>query len=69
MAKTVIVTNESDSGRNRHFHDNKSGRDMSRTEFVKEIKQGNFPDYHVRKVNGLQTPVSNPDRRESNNLD
>lgn len=69
MAKTVTVTSESDSGRNQKFHDNKSGKDMSRAEFVKEIKEGNFPDYHVRKVNGLQTPVSNPDGREGNNLD
>lgn len=69
MAKTVVVISESDSGRNQKFHDNKSGKDMSRAEFVKEIKEGNFPDYHVRKVNGLQTPVSNPDSREGNNLD
>lgn len=69
MAKTVVVTSESDSGRNQKFHDNKSGKDMSRAGFVKEIKEGNFPDYHVRNINGLATPVSNPDRRESNNLD
>lgn len=69
MAKSVIVTVESDSGRNQQFHDNKSGKNMSRTEFVKQIEQGKFDDYHVRKVNGLKTPVSNPDRREGNNLD
>lgn len=69
MAKSVIVTDEGPSGRNRQFHDNKSGKDMSRAEFVDEIKQGNFPDYHVRRINGLNTPVSNPDRSESNNLD
>ncbi len=69
MAKSVVVTSESDSGRNQKFHDNKTGKDMTRTQFVKEIKQGNFSDYHVRNVNGLPTPVSNPDRKESNNLD
>jgi len=69
MAKSVVVTSESDSGRNQKFHDNKSGKDMTRTQFVQEIKHGNFPDYHVRTVNGLPTPVSNPDRKESNNLD
>lgn len=69
MAKTVIVTIESESGRNQKFHDNKSGKDMTRVEFVQEIKKGNFPDYHVRKINGIPTPVSNPDGREGNNLD
>ena len=69
MAKSVIVTVESDSGRNQQFHDNKTGKNMSRTEFVKQIEQGKFDDYHIRKVNGLKTPVSNPDRREGNNLD
>lgn len=69
MAKTVKVTSESESGRNQKFHDNRTGKNMSRTQFVQEIKQGNFPDYHVRKINGLPTPVSNPDRREGNNLE
>jgi hypothetical protein len=63
------VTVEDDSGRNQRFHDNKSGKDMSRAEFVKQIEGGNFGDYHVRKVHGLKTPVSNPDRSEGNNLD
>jgi hypothetical protein len=69
MAKSVRVTSESDSGRNQRFHDDKSGKNMSRAEFVKEIEAGKFPDYHVRNVNGLNTPVSNPDRSEGNNLD
>jgi len=69
MAKSVIVTLESESGRNQKFHDNKSGKNMNRVEFVKEIEQGKFDDYHIRKINGLKTPVSNPDGKESNNLD
>lgn len=69
MAKRVTVTNESDSGRNLKFHDNYTGKDMSRAQFVKEIKGGNYDNYHVRKINGLDTPVSNPDDKEGNNLD
>lgn len=69
MAKSVVVIDESESGRNLDFHDNKSGKDMSRAEFVKQIEQGNFDDYHVRKINGVKTPVSNPDGKEGNNLD
>lgn len=67
--KRVKVVKESDSGRNQKFHDNYSGADMTRLQFVKEIKKGNYENYHVRKVNGLDTPVSNPDRTVDNNLD
>ena len=68
MAKTVVVTSESDSGRNQQFHDNRSGKNMNRVEFVRQIEQGKFPDYYVREINGLKTPVSKPDGREGNNL-
>lgn len=69
MGKSVVVTNESESGRNQKFHDNKSGKDMTRAGFVKEIEKGNYDDYHVRVINGIKTPVSNPDGKEGNNLD
>ncbi len=68
MEKTVIVTSENDSGRNLKFHDNKTGKNMNRIEFVKQIEGGKFNSYHIRRINGLKTPVSNPDRREDNNL-
>ncbi len=67
--KRVTVTKENNSGRNQKFHDNKTGADMSRAQFVKEIEGGKYEDYHVRKVNGLKTPVSNPDSSSDNNLD
>jgi hypothetical protein len=67
--KRVTVTSESDSGRNLNFHDNRTGKNMARTSFVKAIEGGGYPSYHVRKINGLKTPVSNPDNKESNNLD
>ena len=67
--KRISVMQESYSGRNVKFHDNYTGTNMSRTQFVDEIKHGNYPHYHVRKINGLYTPVSNPDRSELNNLD
>ncbi|MCK4742893.1 MAG: hypothetical protein KAT25_03660 [Sulfuriflexus sp.] len=67
--KRVTVTSESDTGRNQQFHDNKTGEDMTRAKFVKEIENENYADYHVRKVNGVKTPVSNPDSSSDNNLD
>ena len=67
--KRVSVTQESETGRNERFHDNYTGEDMTRTQFVKKIEQGEYPKYHVRDVNGVKTPVSNPDDSENNNLD
>lgn len=65
----VTVTQENSSGRNQRFHDNYSGTNMNRPEFVREIETGNYPNYHVRNVNGVKTPVSNPDGSTNNNLD
>ncbi len=67
--KRVSVTSESDSGRNLRFHDNYNGNKMTRTQFVHQIECGNYSNYHVRKVNGVKTPVSNPDGTKNNNLD
>jgi hypothetical protein len=69
MAKSVRVTVESDSGRNQQFRDEKTGQQMSRAQFVQQIRNGERPDYHVRTINNVATPVSNPDRSEGNNLD
>lgn len=66
--KPVEVVRESDSGRNTRFRDTDTGREMSRPEFVKEIREGNYPGYHVRRVNDVPTPVSNPDGKDRNNL-
>ena len=41
---------------------------MSRAVFVREIEHDNYPDYHVRVINGVKTPCSNPDGNPKNNL-
>lgn len=69
MPKRVTVTEESDTGRNERFRDNRTRRDMSRPEFVRQIDSGNYPGYHIREIHGVRTPVSNPDASENNNLD
>jgi hypothetical protein len=66
--KMIKVTKESRSGRNERFRDPSKRGDMSRAEFVKGIEQGKYPGYHIRKVRGIKTPVSNPDGRTGNNL-
>jgi hypothetical protein len=68
MTKTVRVTQESDSGRNQRFHEDRTGPNMSHSEFVQRTRQGEYPDYHVRIINGIPTPASNPDGAERNNL-
>ena len=67
--KRITVTSESDSGRNQKFHDNYTGQDMTRAQLVNKIEGGSYDNYHVRKINNIKTPVSNPDGKEGNNLD
>lgn len=69
MARPRIkVTQESPTGRNLKFRDTRTGANMTRAQFVKQIEAGKYPKYHVRKIGGVKTPVSNPDDREDNNL-
>jgi len=69
MRKRISVVNESETGRNTRFLDNSTGMQMTRTQFVRKIESGAYPHYHVRTINGVKTPVSNPDSSENNNLD
>lgn len=69
MYKRVTVTKESDTGRNTHFRDNATGNNMTRNQFVKEIKKGSYDDYYVRDINGVPTPCSKPDSNKRNNLE
>lgn len=64
----VSVNTESKTGRNLTFHDNVTGRNMNSAQFCRSIELGNYPDYHVRNINGIKTPVSNPDKSKNNNL-
>lgn len=66
--KRVSTTKETPTGRNTKFHDNYSNEDMTRSQFVKKIENGNYDNHHVRVINGIKTPVSNPDKSTNNNL-
>ncbi len=66
--KRIKVVSESDSGRNQRFQDTRTGEQMSRANLVRTIEQGAYPNYHIRTINGVKTPVSNPDNSEGNNL-
>jgi hypothetical protein len=64
----IKVVSENSTGRNTQFKDNRTGDVMSRAAFVKKIEAGGYPKFHVRKINGVKTPVSNPDNSDRNNL-
>lgn len=64
----LVVTQESSTGRNTRFHDNVSGADLTRNQVVKKIESGDLANYHIRVINGVKTPVSNPDSSDNNNL-
>lgn len=66
--KRVSVTQENDTGRNIKFKDNYNGNSMTAKQFVNEIKAGNYENYHIRNIKGVDTPVSNPDKTKDNNL-
>jgi hypothetical protein len=66
--KRVVVTSESSTGRNQKFRDNSTGREMTRSQFVRQIESGQYQNYHIRDINGVKTPVSNPDGKKNNNL-
>lgn len=65
--KRISVTRESNTGRNLKFRINSSKRTISRAQLVKKI-EGGMGGYHVRNINGVKTPVSNPDGKTGNNL-
>lgn len=68
MKKRVSVTAKSKTGRNEKFHDNLTGRNMNREQFARSIELGQYEKHHVRIINGIPTPCSNPDCSTRNNL-
>ncbi len=65
----IKVIEESDSGRNERFEYN--NKEYTRPQINKLIKKNidNLQDdYHIRHINGLATPCSNPDSSKNNNL-
>ncbi len=64
----IRVVEVSETGRNARFRDTRTGWEMSRAEFVRRIRAGEYKDYHIRRINKVDTPVSNPDKKRRNNL-
>ncbi|APH42449.1 Uncharacterized protein A9P81_2875 [Leptospira interrogans serovar Copenhageni/Icterohaemorrhagiae] len=68
MSKNIKVTKESNTGLNKEFYDPSTAKSMTRGEFVEEIKNGKYRDYHVLDLEGKKFPRSNPDNSKRNNL-
>lgn len=66
--KRITTILETNTGRNKKFRDNYNNQIMSRTQFVEKINDKNYNNYHVRVINGIATPCSNPDNSTKNNL-
>lgn len=64
----VKVRKENSTGRNTNFQDTSNGKNMTRSQFVKEIENGNYNDYYVRNINRVKTLVSNPNGKKDDNL-
>ena len=70
--KTVKGIEQTSTGRNITFQNTGNHEIMSRSEFVSRIKNTSsvyHKDYVVKVINGIETPVSKPDRLTNNNLD
>lgn len=67
-SRPLIVLDEDENGRNILFLNTLSGEVLSREETVQKIHRGELPDYTVKMITGIETPVSKPDSRKKNNL-
>ena len=70
--KVVKTIAETSTGRNTLFQNTGNNEIMTRQEFVNRIKNPSsvyHEDYYVRNINGIETPVSKPDKSTNNNLD
>lgn len=68
MKNSLRVIRQSKTGRNELFQDVNSKKILTREQVVACIKCGTYPAYHLRVINGIETPCSNPDKSKLNNL-
>lgn len=61
MAK-IKKSEENSTGRNVKF-------EITRAELVRQIEKGIHPNLHIRIINGVKTPCSNPNNTKKDNLD
>ena len=63
----IIGNNDGPSGRNESYKIG-SRKNVSRTQVVKEVKQGKHPGAHVVKINKREYVRDNPDSSKADNV-
>ena len=60
-------------GRIKKLEENSKGRntkfEITRAELVRQIEKGIHPNMHIRVINGVKTPCTNPNNIKKGNLD
>ena len=64
----VLVVEESETGKNLVFYDVDQKITLTKDEFVTRIRKGEYPGFTIKTIHGDETPVSNRDRFQFNNL-
>ena len=68
MPSRLKTIKQSSTWRNIKFKDNFKWNVFTRIEVVKKIQRWELKNYHIRNINWVKTPVSNPDSTKNNNL-
>ncbi len=63
----IVGNNDGPGGRNETYNIGRR-KSVKRTQVVKEIKQGMYPDAHVVKINGREYARDNPDNTKKDNV-
>lgn len=64
----VIKIQENKSGANIEFLDVYKGIVLSKDDFIEAIRNGKYPNYSLKVVDGVEIPISKRDRFKFNNL-
>jgi hypothetical protein len=64
----VVVVREDENLRNVDFVDSETGEQMTREQFVAAIQAHRYPEYAVRTIRGLATPVARANASKDDNL-
>jgi hypothetical protein len=67
--RPLRVLRESETGRDILYGDLNTYEEYTLPELVQRIEAGLYPNYHLRVINDIQTPVSNPNKIVADNID
>jgi hypothetical protein len=68
VSKPIISVSKSPTGRNQQFFDLQKQILLTRPELVSLIRAGEYPDYSIKIIRGIETPVSKRDSQKTNNI-